>query len=188
MSDKIWTAEAALWYADNYGDHPANLKIVELANLKPTDSVLDIGCGSGTAVFSAAQQIPDGKAVGIDPTLTMVEIARAKLAEQALDANIEFLQGGAEHIPANDGAFDVVLALNSLHHWTEVDKGLGEVKRVLRENGRFLIGTEQFEEGHNEWPNDKIIEAVTKAGFKQMSHTVVEFDDAMMDFVEWGEG
>ncbi|MEM7336856.1 MAG: class I SAM-dependent methyltransferase [Chloroflexota bacterium] len=185
MSQSKWDDQAAQWYADKYGDHPSNLKIVEWANLQPTDVVLDIGCGSGTAVFTAAALVPQGKAIGIDPTQRMVEIAQEALKETKSQSQIEFLIGGAEDIPSPDDRFDVVLALNSLHHWANVDKGIEEVKRVLKKNGRFLIGEEQFSDRINEWGPERVIQALTGADFKLLNHSVAQFEDSAMDFFEF---
>ncbi len=183
MASNIWDSKAAHWYAENYGEHPSNVRIVEFAKLQEGESVLDIGCGSGTAVIAAAQQLSSGSVLGIDPTPTMVELAKEQLSQKTHQADVSIKEGGAEKIPAPDHSFDIILALNSFHHWGDVDKGIAEVKRVLKENGRFIIGTEQFEEGRNQWPYPKIIEHLSQAGFEIAHHSIEHFDDSTMDFV-----
>ncbi|MBC8278463.1 MAG: methyltransferase domain-containing protein [FCB group bacterium] len=146
-SEGGFDAETAHWYADNYGDHRSNHLTVELAGIKPDDIVLDIGCGTGTAVREAAKLALKGKLIGCDPSQTMIEIAEEQTVNDQNRERIEFMAAGAENLPAEDSSIDVVLAVNSLHHWSDVDLGLAEVKRVLKPGGRFCMGDEVTEDG-----------------------------------------
>ena len=180
QTDQPWDEKTAQWYVENYGEHSSNYKIIELATLQADDAILDIGCGSGTAVREAAKTATQGTVTGIDPSPAMVKIA----AQKTEAPNVQFLEGGAELIPANDDQFTVVIALNSLHHWRDVRQGLEEVKRVLGENGRFIIGEEQFEEGMHEWSLEKIIKTVIQAGFTHIRTTEHQLEDCKIDVLE----
>jgi ubiquinone/menaquinone biosynthesis C-methylase UbiE len=115
---------------------------VALAGLRPDDVVLDVGCGTGTAVRAAAQVVTEGRVVGIDPTPAMLRIAEEQTAAAAERERIEFQEGSAEAIPMPDASVSLVLAINSIHHWQDWARGLQEVKRVLAPGGRVWVTEE----------------------------------------------
>jgi ubiquinone/menaquinone biosynthesis C-methylase UbiE len=142
-----WTDETAAWYVEKYGEDPTNRMTVEAAELKPDDAVVDVGCGGGYAVRLAAERVERGSAIGVDPTPAMVRIATRDTREHPAAARIRFLEGPAENLPLESDSASVVLAINSLHHWEDVNLGLREVMRVLAPGGRFFIGDEETENG-----------------------------------------
>ncbi|MCZ6779150.1 MAG: methyltransferase domain-containing protein [Acidobacteriota bacterium] len=137
--------ETARWYVENYGDHPTNRMTVALARLEPDDLVVDVGCGGGEAIREAAARVPEGKAIGVDPSAAMMRIARELSDSHAGRKRIEFVEGRAEKLPLPDASATVVVAINSLHHWENAAAGLAEVMRVLRPDGRLLVTDEEAE-------------------------------------------
>ena len=121
---------------------------VELAFFDKTDVVLDIGCGSGTSCRAAAEKVTRGQVIGIDPTSGMIKIAREKNADDPNNSIIKYMDGRAESIPLDDGSVTVAMAVNSFYHWNDMGKGLAEVLRILKNNGRFYIADEKLEKGH----------------------------------------
>jgi ubiquinone/menaquinone biosynthesis C-methylase UbiE len=110
-----------------------------LADLQPGETVLDIGSGGGIDVFLAARKVgAQGKVIGVDMTPAMLERAR-RSAEKAGLANVEFRQGYAEALPAEDGTVDVIIS-NCVINLTE-DKALAwrEAYRVLKPGGRVEV-------------------------------------------------
>ena len=182
---KPWDDKTAQWYVANYGEHATNYKTIELANLTVVDQVLDIGCGSGTAVRAAAKLVTNGHLVGIDPSPTMVRLAKEKTATDPNQKRIQFFEGGAENVPVKNGSFTVVLAINTIHHWYHVPKGCGEVKRVLQKNGRFIITNEQLAEETDAWRLAKIEQALMNIGFKLLNKNEHQLQDCTMDFLEF---
>jgi ubiquinone/menaquinone biosynthesis C-methylase UbiE len=143
-----WNEQHTLDYVSKWGELPLHQKIPELCHLMTTDNVLDIGCGSGAAVRAIAEKLTSGQVIGIDPTAKMLEIASTltPVASRVTSANIDadgeqirFMLAGAEAIPLNNDSLDLVLAVNSFHHWTDVKAGLSEVLRVLKPLGKFVI-------------------------------------------------
>lgn len=113
---------------------------VRLAEIKPGDSVLEVGCGTGTLTLAAKQQAgPTGKVVGIDIIPGMIEASRrkAELAHQ----EITFQLGSMADIPFPDDHFDAVLCSFMIFHMSEATrrKGLAEIQRVLKPGGRLLV-------------------------------------------------
>jgi ubiquinone/menaquinone biosynthesis C-methylase UbiE len=113
---------------------------VDLAGLKPGESVLDVGCGTGGVTIPAGQRVGvNGKAAGIDPSPEMIEVAKRKAQRKGLD--IDFRQGVIEALPYPEASFDVVTSSLMMHHLPEPlkVKGLAEIYRVLKPGGRLLI-------------------------------------------------
>ena len=114
---------------------------IAIAGIKPGDSVLEVGCGTGTLTLAAKAQVGSmGKVYGIDIAPEMLAVARRKAARQNLD--IVFGPGRIEDIPFPDSQFDAVLCSFMIHHFPDDNvrqKGFAEVQRVLKPNGRLLI-------------------------------------------------
>lgn len=121
---------AALGFAVGRGD--AARLAADLAAVGPGDRVVDIGCGSGTAVREARRR--GATATGMDPAPVMLRVARVLSRRRG----ITWAPGAAEAIPLPDAAASVAWSLATVHHWHDVGQGLAEVRRVLEPGGRFL--------------------------------------------------
>lgn len=112
---------------------------VDNAVIKPGDSVLDVGCGTGEVTLLAKTRAKNGKVYGIDPAPEMITVARKKAAHKKLD--IDFRVGVIESLPFPDASIDVVTSSLMMHHLPEDLKvrGLAEIYRVLKPGGRLLI-------------------------------------------------
>ena len=143
----VWDDETAEQYIAKWGKDPTSRMTVEAAGLGPEDVVVDVGCGGGEAVRVAAECVVRGRALGVDPSPGMIRIATEQTRDHACADRIQFIEGPAEKLPLESGSTNVVLAINSLHHWARPDVGLEEVWRVLAPGGRFLIGDEETESG-----------------------------------------
>jgi ubiquinone/menaquinone biosynthesis C-methylase UbiE len=131
-----WTAVKAQLYATFHRNPATNRAVVQWANLRPDMHILDLGCGTGSAVSAAAAHLPDGTAVGIDPSPTFVQIAKRRTRDTT---NVVFDVAAAERLLFEPNRFDIAWSVHSTHHWSDLDAGISEVRRVLRPNGRFLI-------------------------------------------------
>lgn len=112
---------------------------VDNALIRPGDSVLDVGCGTGEVTLLAKTSAREGKAYGIDPAPEMIAVARRKAARKRLD--VDFRVGVIEALPFPDSSIDVVTSSLMMHHLPEELKvrGLAEIYRVLKPGGRLLI-------------------------------------------------
>ncbi|MEM9916368.1 MAG: bifunctional demethylmenaquinone methyltransferase/2-methoxy-6-polyprenyl-1,4-benzoquinol methylase UbiE [Planctomycetota bacterium] len=117
---------------------------VKRAELKPTDRVLDVACGTGDLTFAFAealnQQQADGTAsarvVGVDFTEAMLDVARDK---QAASLQTEFRFGDATALEFEDASFDVISIAFGIRNVTDPLKALSEFYRVLRPGGRLIV-------------------------------------------------
>jgi ubiquinone/menaquinone biosynthesis C-methylase UbiE len=107
---------------------------VRVSELAASDAVVDIGCGPGTATRRAAGL--GASVIGIDPAPVMLRLARF-LARRTTPAVI-YLQGSAEALPLPDSSVSVAWSIASVHHWTDLDASLQEVRRVLKPGGRLV--------------------------------------------------
>jgi len=112
--------------------------VLTRAGLRPGQRVLDLGTGTGAVAAQAAERVaPDGHVVGVDISREMLAQARRRFLEAHL-ANVTLQEGRAEAIPADDAAFDVVLASLSLMFAIDRLAAAREIARVLRPDGRFV--------------------------------------------------
>jgi arsenite methyltransferase len=110
-----------------------------LAELKPGETVLDLGSGGGIDVLLSARRVgPDGKAYGLDMTDEMLALARDN-QRKAGASNVEFLKGEIESIPLPDCSVDVIISNCVINLSADKDRALGEAFRVLRPGGRLAV-------------------------------------------------
>ena len=110
--------------------------VADLVELAPSDRIVDVGCGPGTAARVAARRCMT--VTGVDPAPEMLRVARYLNALRG-SRNVTLMQGPAEHLPLPDESATVVWALRSVHHWNNRIEGLAEAQRVLCPNGRLLV-------------------------------------------------
>lgn len=113
---------------------------VRLAQVKPGNCVLEVGCATGTLTLEAKRQAgPSGKVFGIDIIPGMIELSRRK-AEQAKE-DVTFQLGSIDDIPFPENYFDAVLCSFMIFHMSETTRrqGIAEIHRVLKPQGRLLV-------------------------------------------------
>jgi arsenite methyltransferase len=110
-----------------------------VADLHEGETVLDLGSGAGADVLISAERVGrNGRAIGLDMTDEMLELARANAAEAGVE-NVEFVKGYIEDIPLADGTVDVIVSNCVLNLSGDKPKVLAEAARVLRPGGRLAV-------------------------------------------------
>ena len=150
--DGCTTSDADVWGAQLY-DHidresvPAAAVNASLgcgvptavADLRDGEVVLDLGSGAGADVLISARRVaPSGRAIGLDMTDEMLELARANAAQAGVD-NVQFIMGYLEDIPLADESVDVVISNCVINLSGDKAQAIREAARVLRPGGRFAV-------------------------------------------------
>jgi ubiquinone/menaquinone biosynthesis C-methylase UbiE len=115
-------------------------RMLDLARVQPGESVLDVGCGTGTLAIAAKRRVGDAGTVdGIDASPEMIERARKKTMRAHV--GVAFQTAAAELLPFETSRFDLVLSTVMLHHLPRDvrPQAIQEMRRVVKPHGRILI-------------------------------------------------
>lgn len=141
---RFWDGIARKYAADPIKDMDGYARTVDRARhyLRATDTVLELGCGTGTTALKLAAHV--SRMVATDLSGEMIAIAREKAAAQAC-GNAEFAvatpERAADGVLGPDGSFDAVLAFNLWHLVADRTSALAHVRRVLKPGGLFVSKT-----------------------------------------------
>jgi ubiquinone/menaquinone biosynthesis C-methylase UbiE len=113
--------------------------LIELADLKPGDRVIDIACGTGIVARIAAARVgPSGAVAGVDLNPGMLNVARSlKTRDDA--ASVQWQEASADKLPFPDGSFDVAYCQLGLQFFADRPAALREMRRVLSTKGRLAV-------------------------------------------------
>lgn len=131
--------------------------LIESANVKPGEHILDVACGTGVVARQVAARVGlQGRVIGLDRSPNMLRVAHA-LAEQDRLA-IEWRMSPAEQLPFPDDSFDLILCQFGLMFFSDQHQALTEMYRVLKTEGRVVISVWQ---GMNRHPFYQILHEVS---------------------------
>jgi SAM-dependent methyltransferase len=149
-----------------------------VADLHEGETVLDLGSGAGADVLISAGRVgASGKAIGLDMTDEMLDLARKNAADAGV-ANVEFVKGYIEDIPLADASVDVVISNCVINLAGDKHKVIAETARVLRHGGRFAV---------SDVIADPDMDEVTRADMAQWTGCIAgaltreEFENALTD-------
>jgi len=123
----------------SWGHRSHTIWALSYLDIRPTDRVLDVGCGGGMAIKLIAQSAVHGFVAGVDHSPEMVEQARRRNAAAIRAGRVEIVHGDVAALPYDDASFDTVVSVQTFYFWPDPIQGLCEVRRVLR-GRRGVIG------------------------------------------------
>lgn len=162
MKDKLITEQKSFWNKASIGwkkwnhfimdwHEPIGKRIIELAEVGPSDIILDIGTGAGEPGMSASSIAVNGRVIGIDISEEMVRTANETAKHKSMK-NYESILYDGYKIPFADETFDAAISRNGIMFSPDFSKSMSEVNRVLKPKGRVVISgwgpPENNESGH----------------------------------------
>ena len=169
--------DLTVWLMLLGGERAFRNKLLEPARLARGESVLDVGCGTGSLALAAKRQVgPDGRVVGIDASADMLARAARKAEKSGLE--IAFKQAAAQALPFPDTQFDVVCSSLMLHHLPRKDRApcAREMARVLRRGGRLLVV--EFAPPAQQGTRRPLLPGFHRHGHVKLEHIVALLEDA----------
>jgi len=133
-----------LRYAPEMWRSELNAAVIDLVAPQQGEVVVDIGAGAGAGTTVAAKR--GATVMAIEPTPYMRRVLGARRLAQRARADIHVIDGTAERLPLGDASANAVWAVNSLHHWSDLQAGLVEIARVLKPGGRIVLLDEDFDD------------------------------------------
>lgn len=113
-------------------------KVTRIVSKNNPKQILDIATGTGDLAMMMAKIDPD-KITGLDISAGMLEIGKEKIAKAKLTDKIEMIVGDSENMPFPDNTFDAITVSFGVRNFANLDKGLTEIRRVLKPNGTFVV-------------------------------------------------
>lgn len=112
---------------------------IETLDMAPGQNVLEIGFGRGDTLRRLAGLVDPGAVAGVDHSPTMVRLAKRRMRKLIAIGRVEVHEADAAALPLTDRSVDRVLAVNTITYWRDLDGGLKELARVLRDDGRAVV-------------------------------------------------
>jgi len=136
--------DAMLYDEQNGLREAAGIKLIKMAGIGPDDKVLDIGCGTGTLTARIARLAQKGKVVGLDPSVEMLDVARAKAAPFG---NVSLVRGRAEEMGFTS-EFSLAYSSNALQWVLDQDRAVRNIYSALEPGGRLAVQLPSSEFSH----------------------------------------
>jgi ubiquinone/menaquinone biosynthesis C-methylase UbiE len=154
-------------------------RLVEFAEIKSGDKVLDVAAGKGAVLFPAAERVgPAGRVIGIDLSAGMVAETRRRVEEASGNEYLpaEIYEMDAENLEYSDSTFDNVLCGLALFFFPHREQALAGFRRVLKSDGRIAVTTWGRSQGYSAWLNESLKEHLPSQISQQKSEEQVETD------------
>jgi SAM-dependent methyltransferase len=141
--------------------------------IAPDTDILDIGCGGGRTLARLAEIAPRGRICGIDLSEKSVALSRRHNAKAVASGRMEIGQASVSALPFADATFRLATAVETHYFWPNLASDLGEVRRVLRPGGWFLLlaevyDTPKFDARNQEWLRLLPMAYLSPAGYREL--------------------
>jgi len=161
--------------------------IQQLISSQP-QNILDVATGTGDFALTCYEILKPKKITGIDISEGMLEIGRKKIEKAGLQNQIELLNGDSEAILFEDNTFDAVTVAFGVRNFEHLEKGLSEIKRVLKPGGKLVVlectkpsapAIKQFYNFYMKWVTPKIGKIIAKnnEAYQYLNDSVLQFPE-----------
>jgi demethylmenaquinone methyltransferase/2-methoxy-6-polyprenyl-1,4-benzoquinol methylase len=113
--------------------------VVKMVAASHPDFIMDIATGTGDLVIKMAQKTKASRLVGLDISSGMLEVGKIKVTQKKLDNRIEMVLGDSENLQFEKDTFDAVTVSYGVRNFEDLEKGLSEIRRVLKPSGILVI-------------------------------------------------
>jgi demethylmenaquinone methyltransferase / 2-methoxy-6-polyprenyl-1,4-benzoquinol methylase len=113
-------------------------KVLQIVSNENPNTILDIATGTGDLAILMAKT-KASKIIGLDISAGMLEVGKKKILDKNLSTTIEMVLADSENMPYDDNYFDAITVAFGIRNFENLEKGLGEILRVLKPNGVFVI-------------------------------------------------
>ena len=128
--------------------------------IKEDDQILDIGCGGGANIARLLQRAPKGVVQGIDYSSVSVAKSSKVNAKAIAEGRCKVQEASVVKLPFVENTFDLVTAFETIYFWPDIEHCFGEVKRVLKPGGQFVIVNESDGSGPMDAKWESLIEGM----------------------------
>jgi len=141
----IWNDKDSEFYVKKYGNHFSIKLLSKLISFKSNNNILDLGCAGGDLI----KKITENNSIktniyGIDSSSKMIEIANKKKFQY----KINLCTGNAENLQFKNNFFNIILIINTIFHFKDINKALNETYRVMNKKGTLYIGEQRLNNGN----------------------------------------
>jgi len=152
----------------------ANDEALRALGLRPADRVLEVGFGHGRTIERAATMVPQGLVAGIDASEEMVRMATRRCRHLIDQDRVRLTLGDSARLPYPDRLFDKGYAINTIYFWEDPQEHLRELRRVLRDGARLVLGFRPKEDGgaadfpdtvYRFYTSDEVVQLLEATGF-----------------------
>ena len=114
-------------------------KAIDLLQNEQPKLILDVATGTADVALETVKRLQPDKVIGIDISTEMLEIGKKKIKKRGLDTVIELQEGDSENLPFADNTFDAITVAFGVRNFENLEKGLTEMRRVLKEDGKLVV-------------------------------------------------
>lgn len=171
----------------NRGNRSAVLAAVAAAELRAGQMAADLGFGGGVGLRPLLDIVgPGGHVHGVDLSETMLAMGRRRFSRDIVAGRLTLQSGDLVDLPLADGSLDAIITINTVYFVAELERAFGEIARVLRPNGRAVIGVGDptvmagmpvTAHGFTLRPIDDLMQLLRNAGFGEVRDQRVGSDE-----------
>lgn len=161
----------------NKANTDLNARVLAALSLQSDDEVLEVGFGGGGLIERIAPRLGDGMVAGVDYSETMVSLCGRRFASHIAAGRVELSCAAVESLPFKNDSFSKACTVNTIYFWANPTVSLNEIRRVLRPDGRLVVGFvpretmskyPQTEYGFTLYDADQVAGLMSGAGFSDV--------------------